>query len=125
MRMYATLADYQDSETPPTEDQIRRASLAVDEALIGAIYEVDADGMPTDTVLLQATKDACMAQVAALAAAETSPTLTAASIGSASYSFAAKIPDGLTLPAGGGLCADAARFLQIAGLSPVGVITYG
>lgn len=121
-RSYITTADYLAATgNPATEDQIRRASLAVDRALIGAIYATDTDGIPTDAGVLAAVKDATLAQVAAVATAEGTRTLKSASIGSASYTYADPIPGGRTLPAGGGLCPDAYAALQVAGVLPAGV----
>jgi hypothetical protein len=39
-----------------------RASMAVDKALVGAIYDTDSTGMPTDTTLVEVFKDATCAQ---------------------------------------------------------------
>ncbi len=118
--IYATTTD----TTGVSEDQLERASLAVDKALIGALYDTDNDGAPTDPDVVDALKRATIFQARAIAAAEV-PSLKSASIGSASYSYADRIPDGLTLPAGGGLCPDASAALQLAGLTPAGVIVYG
>lgn len=49
----------------PTEVPPRvfiRASLAVDKALVGAIYATDTDGLPTDTTLIEVFRDATCAQ---------------------------------------------------------------
>jgi hypothetical protein len=49
----------------PTEVPPRvfiRASLAIDKALVGAIYTTDVDGLPTDAALLEVFKDATCAQ---------------------------------------------------------------
>lgn len=108
-----------------TEDQLERASLAVDKALIGALYDTDNDGLPTDTTVAEALKKATILQARAIAAVDAGPALKSASVGSASYSYADRIPDGLTLPAGGGLCPDAESVLQLAGLTPAGVSIYG
>ena len=108
-----------------TEDQLRRASIAVDRALIGALYATDADGIPTDTTVLAAVKDATIAQAGALIAAEGTRVLKSASVGSASYTYADPIPGGSTLPKGGGLCPDAHAALQVAGVLPAGIDTRG
>ena len=47
-------------EIPPRI--MARASLAIDKALIGARYEVDEDGLPTDAILVEALRDATCAQ---------------------------------------------------------------
>lgn len=113
------------TEVQTTPDQLQRASLAVDRALIGALYDTDADSVPTNAAVLQAVKDATTAQARAIVAAEGAQVLKSASIGSASYAYADPIRGGITLPAGGGLCPDALAALQVAALLPVGVITYG
>jgi hypothetical protein len=49
----------------PTEVPPRifiRASMAVEKALVGAIYDTDVTGMPTDTTLVEVFKDATCAQ---------------------------------------------------------------
>ena len=120
-RIYATSANTDKA----TDDQLVRASLAVDRALIGALYDTDAAGMPTDTEIAEALKQATILQGRAIALVDQGPALKSASLGSSSYSYADRIPDGLTLPAGGGLCPDAATVLQLAGLTPAGVIVYG
>lgn len=66
-RMYATaaqLADYLD-EAPPSNARrlLRRASQMVDDALLTAIYRVDAAGMPVDAPVAAALAEACCAQV--------------------------------------------------------------
>lgn len=43
---------------------LTRASLVIDDALVGAVYAVDVDGMPTDSVVVGALRDAVCAQVA-------------------------------------------------------------
>lgn len=119
--IYATTTD----TDLATEDQLERASLAVDRALIGALYDTDSTGMPTDPKILAALKQATIFQARAIAAVDAGPGLKSSSLGSASYSYADRIPDGITLPAGGGLCPDAESVLQLAGLTPAGVIVYG
>lgn len=109
-----------------TADHIRRASLAVDAALVGAIYDTDEDGLPTDTTVLDAIKGATIAQCRAIIANEaTTQPLKSASIGGASYTYADRADSGLALPKGGGLCADAANELRVAGVLPIGVVSYG
>ncbi|NML50542.1 hypothetical protein HHL19_12815 [Streptomyces sp. R302] len=67
-RVYATPAQLtQWTGKPPPPDAERlltRASEDVDDALLTAIYDVDADGMPTDPAVAQALADAACAQVA-------------------------------------------------------------
>jgi hypothetical protein len=120
-RIYATTTDTDQA----TEDQLARASLAVDRALIGALYNTDTDGMPTDTDTITALKEATIAQARAIAANDLGPNLKSASIGSSSYSYDTATPNGLSLQYGGGLCPDAAAILQLAGLTPAGVTIHG
>lgn len=69
-RFYATLADYVtwsgDQITPPTRVEwlLARASEDIDRALIGAVYPVDAGGMPTDATDIATFRDATCAQAA-------------------------------------------------------------
>ncbi|QOR55774.1 MAG: hypothetical protein YHS30scaffold324_6 [Catenulispora phage 69_17] len=69
-RVYATTVDYQnwsgDTITPPERVTwlLARASEDVDRALIGAVYPVDANSMPTNADDIQTFKDATCAQVA-------------------------------------------------------------
>jgi hypothetical protein len=81
MPVYATIDDYTEytGEPLPTVDEwalhagtsspvelppriFIRASLAIDKALVGARYEVDDDGLPTDADLVTALKEATCAQ---------------------------------------------------------------
>lgn len=69
-RVYATLTDYvawsADQITPPERVTwlLARASEDIDRALIGAVYPVDATGMPTDATDIETLKDATCAQAA-------------------------------------------------------------
>lgn len=69
-RIYATLANYQawssDVITPPARVTwlLARASEDIDRALIGAVYPVDVNGMPTNASDIQVFQDATCAQVA-------------------------------------------------------------
>lgn len=69
-RIYATIADYrtwsQDAITPDARVTwlLARASEDVDRALIGAVYPVDSNSMPTDATDIQTFNDATCAQVA-------------------------------------------------------------
>jgi hypothetical protein len=97
--VYATLQDYAtftDEAPAPASLNVllARASGQVDEAVIAATYDVDADGLPTDEKVAGALRDATCAQVVywdeigdtnATGAAER---WQSASIGSASYSRA-------------------------------------
>jgi hypothetical protein len=69
-RVYATLADYVawsgDQITPPERVTwlLARASEDVDRALIGAVYPVNTNGMPTDAADVETFKEATCAQAA-------------------------------------------------------------
>lgn len=69
-RVYATLAAYrtwsQDAITPDARVTwlLARASEDIDRALIGAVYPVDSNGMPTDATDIATFSDATCAQVA-------------------------------------------------------------
>lgn len=70
-RVYATLADligYAPAGTVlPGEPEATRvltsASKVIDRACLAAVYQTDTAGYPTDTIIRQAFKDACTAQV--------------------------------------------------------------
>ena len=127
MRAYVTATEYNTATGgAATHYQIQRASLAIDEALVGMLYDTDVNNLPTDADVLQAVKDATVAQLVALTTAESSQgSLKAASIGSASYTLDAPPSTGLVLPSGGGLCEDAIRILRQAGLLAATVALYG
>lgn len=67
--VYATVAQYQaktgDQFTPnaTVQQRLRLASEQLDIALVGAVYDVDADGMPTDPGLIDTLSRACCEQV--------------------------------------------------------------
>lgn len=69
-RVYATVGNYrtwsQDAITPDARVTwlLARASEDIDRALIGAIYPVDANSMPTDPTDIQTFQDATCAQAA-------------------------------------------------------------
>ncbi|MCP2261081.1 hypothetical protein LX15_004801 [Streptoalloteichus tenebrarius] len=71
-RVYATRADLLAYPPPPTvtvpadpeaSRLLTRASEAIDEALVTAIYDTDPVGMPTDPMVRVALRDATCAQV--------------------------------------------------------------
>lgn len=76
-RLYATVADYRtwsgDAFTPDARVQVllARSSEAIDRALTGAVYAVDAvTGMPTDPVDIDTFNRATCAQVAFMVAVD-------------------------------------------------------
>lgn len=71
MRIYATEQDLTEWPVTPTGHEqaaLRAASALVEDATLTAIYDVDADGMPTDPDVRAAFRDATLAQVEAWAA---------------------------------------------------------
>lgn len=78
MLVYATPADLQTwtGTAPPAnaEQLLRSASLLVRRDTKTALYSTDDTGLPTDSDLAQALKDATTAQAAAWAAANVDPT---------------------------------------------------
>jgi hypothetical protein len=59
MRVYALSTDAWPTDPPANADLLlRTASRVVDELLIGRVYDVDSDGLPTDTDVAQALQDA-------------------------------------------------------------------
>ena len=117
------LDDPPDGATP----KLRSAAIAVRKATLLAVYAVDTAGLPTNTDVLDAFRDATCAQAAALItagidtlggpAAATGP-VTAQSIGTASitYATAATTADTRAALAAGHLTAEAMDILRAAGL---------
>lgn len=69
-RIYASISDYQPvtGQTAPAEltrQSFAAASRRVDRALIGAVYDVDDDGMPTKPDIVDAFREATCAVVEA------------------------------------------------------------
>ena len=68
MRSYASASDWVDSpvtDGPVPSDVAKllaRASLAVDELLLTAVYDTDAEGYPTEPTIVEALRDATLAQ---------------------------------------------------------------
>lgn len=139
MLIYATTVDLQGwtGATPPAnaEAQLRTASLMVREATMTSYYAVDGTGVPTDATILQAFKDACCAQAAALSAAGIDPlgggviksgVASQKAVGSARIDYAdaaaaAASRAGLV----GSLCTEAHRILQEVGIMSGAVWTVG
>ena len=65
-RVYATTTDYANylrSACPPgARAALARASAAVDDMLLTAVYDVDSDGMPTDAAVIAALREATCVQ---------------------------------------------------------------
>lgn len=93
LRQYATTAEYATSPLTSgtsTDQALVAASLDVDQMLLSSVYDVDADGLPTDTDVADALRDATIAQAQHAAAKGDvanvgAGTITQASIGSVSF----------------------------------------
>lgn len=129
-RVYATADDlavwlgYQ----PPANalTLLTRASLVLDELLIGARYDVDVDSMPTEQCVIDATRDAVCAQVGWwLSNAALNSTASAMGEGcgggDARLSNATINPDPKLAPVG----PDVFRVLHVAGLYPLHIRMFG
>jgi hypothetical protein len=128
--IYATSADLTNwtNNDPPTNaaQLLRTASLNVREATAAAYYNVDGTGMPSDANILQAFKDATCAQASALSAAGIDPlsggVLTSSvakskQVGSARIDYAGADSAAASRQLlATGLCVEAGRILQQAGL---------
>lgn len=130
-RVYATAQDYTaspygDPTVSVSDAALTRASLALDTALIGAWYDTDIDGLPTDPALVEAFKQATIATARYLdetgdsGGTGASGQWQSASIGSASYTRAptvAQVSAGILPPV-------AADILKVAGIK-IRPIIYG
>lgn len=133
---YATIVDlvnYLNGEDPPpgAERLLVRASEVIDDLLIGAVYPVDDDGMPTKPAHVDAFKRAACAQTQFMGAAtkagedETgwSSRYTSVAVGSVSYSRAASpaAPGQTVIPEA---ASQAVSVLRTAGLLPVSAYNF-
>lgn len=133
--VYATLADYRnaihDQDAVISDGLLAQASLVVDELVMGAVYVVDDDDMPTDTGVLEALSDATCAQAQWMdATGDTTGVgdvmeVESASIGSVSYSGAHRVAAVSRTASGRPVAAATIAVLRVAGMSPTGVIVYG
>jgi hypothetical protein len=122
--VYATVQQYRDvtkDEATPddrVEMWLQLASEALDIALIGAIYKVDADEMPTDPKVAGVFVRACCRQaqyeIANNDPAQVKDQYTSSSVGGVSYGRAASAT-GRALPP---LAPRALAILQVAGVLP-------
>jgi hypothetical protein len=125
--IYATLADYRDwahDETASiTDGLLARASLIVDEVLVGAVYQVDSDEKPTDPKIAAAITAATCAQAQWMdATGDTTGTgdviaVESASIGSVSFSGQHTIAVAARTPSGAEIAPGTLRELRLAGLT--------
>ena len=97
-------------EIPPRI--MAKASLAIDKALVGARYDVDEDDMPTDTVLIEALRDATCAQARPMVKHYVHQ------LGCDDDKKAGKYPMSMS----GGLTTEAYDILRSVGLLPVGCL---
>jgi hypothetical protein len=133
-RRYASSADYANhtgDRAPEDLDRrvLVRASQRVDAALIGAVYDVDEAGMPTDPETLAALRDATCAQVHYWQQqGDKTGTGTATQWGSVKIGDV-QLGNPTTAAGGGGsagtLCAEADDVLRVAGLLPVSPWLFG
>lgn len=110
-----------------------RASVYVDDILIGAFYQVDGDGNPTDPDVAEALKQATCAQVqywsetGNASGVEGADDWGTVSIGNVSLSRTARTGSGSR--SGGSTTTtfspDAIRYLRLAGLLPIAPWVYG
>jgi hypothetical protein len=119
---YATSSEYTErtGQAAPADRVLEVASTTVDAALIGAVYNVDDDGAPTDAAVIAALRDATIEQ--ALYMVESGDTTGAAdgmqsmSIGRVSWTRASGASASRKR-----LCSAASEILHAAGLVPVAV----
>jgi hypothetical protein len=99
MPVYATQADYESSPygaTPAPGDITNRLTVAsddIDDLALSAVYDVDSAGMPTATAVIEAFKQATIAQAKHTIDREsqTARTATDVSIGSASVKYGSAV----------------------------------
>ncbi len=95
-RVYATTTDYANHlrAAPPSGSRLSlaKASAAVDDMLLTAVYDVDDDGMPTDADVIEALRDATCIQAEDARAAKAARA-SSFSIGSVSVTRSAPTTD--------------------------------
>jgi hypothetical protein len=132
-RVYATPDDVVDwlGDYPPSnvDTLITRASLVVDELLVGVRYCTDTTtGLPTDTTVIGALRDAVCAQVAWWISATYTQGQLGAKDGWDRMDRAVRpdpIPPTRTHPGRAEIAPDTIRALNVAGLSPAHVMDPG
>lgn len=113
------LTDYMGTDPMPSNPArlLERASDKVDELLIGAEYETDDEGNPTETLVISALKKATLAQAHYMTAAgdetNASQQFTSVTQGSISYARSAEAASQSRFSS------DAVGVLRVAGLLPV------
>jgi hypothetical protein len=128
-RVYATADDVIDwlGDYPPSnvDTLITRASLVVDELLVGVRYCTDTNQLPTDTRVIDALRDATCAQVAWWISATYTQGQLGAEDGWDRMDRAVRpdpIPPTRTKPGREEIAPDTIRALNVAGLSPAHVM---
>lgn len=125
---YATVQDFEDYLAPDALPSasgrlLERASTIVDEMVIGAVYSVDDEDMPTEPKVLAAFKSATLAQAHYMTVAgdETNALQGFISVtqGSVSYSRATSSSGTNSSATGSRYSSDAYGILRVAGLLPV------
>lgn len=136
MPQYATPAEYTSYTGGTTTDRVLTvASNRIDEVLIGAVYDVDDNDLPTDATILAALKNATCEQALFMdeegdtsgTGNASTGTLQSASIGSASYSMdaTAAAEKRQNTPSGAPIAPGALSILRVEGLLPVWPIACG
>lgn len=131
-RQYATAAEFTASEWATTEppageldSYLMRATRAVERMTVTAVYNTDTAGMPTDTAIREAFRDATCAQVAYWANTGDIDGSVAAggsmSIGSVSLGATAKMSTDVRARQDARYAPEAVSILMLAGLTPTGV----
>ena len=129
--VYATLQQYRDetrdSATPDAkvEDKLPRASLRLDELLIGAFYDTDDTGAPTDELTAEVFMRATCAQAQFMVARDDDTGakggMQNVSVGGVSYSRAQES----TGVGADRFAPEAVSILRTEGILPVNPVTYG
>jgi hypothetical protein len=125
---YATtddLGDYLSPDAPPANAArlLERASDLVDEMLIGAIYDVNDDGDPTDADVAAAlTKATCAQAQFMMATGDETGAHTGGTVKVGDVQITRPASTGRS-PGGGRYAPAALGALRVAGLRPVGPIT--
>lgn len=129
---YATVGYFEyyldgESLPPYPERKLERASELIDEMLIGAIYEVDADGMPTDPADIDTLRKACCAQAQYTAdlGDETGAAGQFVSASAGAVSFSRQIGQSSKSAAQARYAPGAVSILRTAGFLPVAVLQPG
>lgn len=134
--VYATLADYRnatgDQDALIPDVLLAKASLVIDELIIGAVYVVDpVTEQPTDDAVIETLRDATCAQAAWMDATGDTTGIgdtlevEAASVGSVSYSGAKRAAAVGRTRSGRPVAPEAMTILQVSGMSPSGLVVYG